>query len=388
MVAPKEHLRYELSGSGINDCHPLAPIFASHVHNVATAALEGASALHSVCTGSTTTERCYELLAGAAQSATISSMMRELLELPLPPLGAFMLGHRPFTGASIAAGRVLDWLHTLPAKTYEGASIVAGAVIEATPGSLEGLEGVRIHRFERAIPFEVATSSGQTLALADGKRSFLVLRENLSAIGVAATKPNLDNLARSPAREAELPFHSLWLQVQRPQLLRLFGVRNGYRTPIGTIRNGTFSLSDPASVESAITKIVSGACSRNAQSGVADLVAALLRRADDMSGAGLVIGTSRSHKGKRLKIPANIDAECSWDSFLNPDGAVLIDRNLRLHEYGVILPQPERRILANHGTRHNALAQASRERGCVAIAVSDDGILSAFRQGKLVLRAF
>lgn len=389
VVCPTEEIMYTALAVGTTPSHVFAPKLAEHVHHLTTCALHAAAALHGARTGSGSTEVGYELLASALRESIIASMLRELIEQPLTPLAAFMLGHRPFTTHAVASTTVLRWLQSVAAKTYEGQALRTGVVIESMPGSLRRHKGIRITRFDHPVPFDQHALSGQTIALADGVSSFLLLRPDLMITGVVSLlrSPNNRSTTRPLIDEPALPLNAILIQIRGPHLLRLLGLSGQHMLEVGHIRQGSFTLYDQRSLEDTIVNTIDDVATHGHITGVRALSRHLLDRAIDGLGAGVVIGTSKSFGGRRLKRPIEIDVDSAWAPFLNPDGAVLIDESLHLHEYGAMLPQPQPKLLQDRGTRHNALAAASKMPHCVAIAVSDDGTLAAFKGGKCVLSA-
>ena len=370
--------------------HSLALTFNGHVEKALRASLEAAYAISQTTSSAETAPRAYEILSGSIARSSVVSMFRGLLEQPPSPLLHFMLGHRPFTSEFQLSATIFDWLATVPSLTYEGAPLQSGIVFESAQIPLRKNSLVQVHRFPQPSHFHGGTLSGQLIALADGVRSFLVVTPALEVVGLAVLTGHLASALEHADGEEErtMPFDALWVQVRSPTRLSLFGSQGTVFTEVGQVRNGSFILYDRIAVEAALTHLVASVTESDAHPRVPFFARALVGRADSGHGTGVVVGTPRlGRKASRLTQPVRIDEGANWLSFLNPDGAVLVNSRLELRRYGVILPQPKHRLLPGHGTRHNALAEASRRSGCVAIAVSDDSRLSAFREGAVVLRA-
>jgi hypothetical protein len=345
--------------------------------------MDGAAALDGARTGSETTDVAYELLSGGLREAVLASFMRGLLEEPLPPGATFMIGYRPFTAPFVASAAVLRWLGSLASRTYEGAPVRTGLVVEAKPGVLNRSPGVVVVPLKPDLKF--MDLSGQHLALADGERSFLVVRPTLRVTGVAWLEHGLERHVGGTLADAPSPpLSALWVQSRRAEMLRLFGSTQASTFQLGQVRQGVFQLHSRRMAEESLAAILMSAVRPGHDADVQMLARQLLLRAEEGHGAGALVGTGRAQGGSRLVRPVAV-SDGAWLPFLNPDGAVVLDRSLRLVEYRVNLPQPKRRLLADRGTRHNALAWASRRSKCVAIAVSDDGSLMAFKVGVPVL---
>jgi hypothetical protein len=370
--------------------HPLAQTFNARVGEALRHGLETALAISRASRSFEAAQHAYEMLTHSFGSSVLVSLLREFIEQPLTPFAHFMLGHVPFTPEFQVSKTVYDWLATVASITYEGEPVRTGIAVESGHKPLKSCSFVRVYRFSAPVQFHGGTLPGQILALADGHRSFLIVTPALQVVGLAVLVDDLDRYVRSllPEGNVNLPFDAMWIQVRSPQRFGLFGSHGVALLEIGQIRNGAFVLSNRVAVEESLAAVLTTAIDPDCRHRLPSFVRHLVTRADAGHGAGVVVGDSRTtRKGSRLTRPLHIDDNPDWLQFLNPDGAVLVNRRLKLVRYGVMLPQPRQKRLPTHGTRHNALAAASSRGACVSIAISDDGILSVFRNGESVLRA-
>ena len=384
VVSADGKVMYVVESSGTTPPHPLAKAFCAQALASIRAGLTAAQALSRAHMGAETADVSYELLVCGLSDRIMTGLFRRLLEAPPSPLAQIVLGDRPFISPFVASSALTSWLSALPSSTYEGEAVRTGIVVEAQNGTLSRA-GVELSLFDNPVSFDEVLSSGQWLALADGERSFLVLRTDLSAVGVAMLPKALDAFADEPVKEElVLPLGAIWFQARSPQLVRLFGWSKGAAFQIGHLRRGAFRLTDRPTAALPLASILAEVTPKGLK-GVHALARHLVERAESGHGAGVVIGAVGREGGKRLKHPVPVDVGTAWKSFLNPDGAVLINSALELTEYGVQLPHPPQRLVPDRGTRHNALAFASVKQGRISVAVSDDGSLTVFRNGSVVL---
>ncbi len=381
--SPDGKVMFLVEWDGHGPPHPLAKTFCAEAVASIHAALKAADALHDAPAGSVSAEVGYELLACGLADRTMTGLFRRLLEEEPSPRALRTLVHRPFTSPYVASSALTSWLSALPSSTYEGEAVRTGIVVEAQPSAL-ARAGVVVSNFRKAISFAEMLSSGQWLALADGERTFLVLRRDLMSVGVAVLPTDLDAVAgEAMTEELALPIGAIWFQARSPQLVRLFGWWKDATFQIGHLRRGAFRLTDRLTAALPLMSILAEVTSKGVN-GVTALALHLIQLAEAGHGSGVVIGAVGSEGGKRLKRPVPVDAGTAWRSFLKPDGAVLIDSAVELTEYGVQLPHPPKKLSPERGTRHNALAFASVKPGRIAVAISDDGSLTVFRHGRVI----
>jgi hypothetical protein len=382
--ATEGKVMYVVESNGRGPPHPLAEAFCAQAMSSIRVGLEAADALHRAPTGGETTEVGYELLVCGLPDRIMTGLFRRLLEAEEAPRVPFALARRPFASPFVASSALTSWLAALPASTYEGEAVRTGIVVEVEKGALSRA-GVVISQFDKHVSFEEVLASGQWLALADGERSFLVLRADLRASGVVMLPKALDAFEDELVGEnLELPLGAIWFQARSPQLVRLFGWSKDATFQIGHLRRGAFRLTDRLTAALPLAAILAEITPKGLK-GVHALAVHLVQLAEAGHGAGLVLGAVGKEGGKRLKHPVRVDVGTAWRSFLNPDGAVLIDSDMKLTEYGVQLPHPPQKLAPNRGTRHNALAFASLTKGRIGVAISDDGSLTVFRDGAVVL---
>ncbi len=369
---------------GVAPKHPLATHYREQVLAALHAATFAARALSaSQRRFGPRVDIAFALLAEGIDQYSISMLLRSLLEAS--PSSAQRLD-QPFAMRLRAASTVLRWLTTVPANTYEGEPLRTGIVVCTTRAAL-GHPAVTATYFEgTGLSFEAALTAGQVLALADGAHSFLILEADLRVVGVVSLHQPMDALLDAASdRSPALPLSAVWFEAREPQLIRMFGWSNGSSFQIGHLRRGRFRLFDPRSAEDALAGVISIAIQSN-HPAIKSLARDLVARAGTSRGAGVLIGPKRPRaNGKRPRTPVPVDPTGTWRVFLGPDGAALVDTHLQVYEYGVMLPQPSKKLIPERGSRHNAVAAASAAAGYVGVAISDDGSLTVFQKGRVVL---
>lgn len=118
----------------------------------------------------------------------------------------------------------------------------------------------------------------------------------------------------------------------------------------------------------------------------------LIERGKSGHGGGVVIGKRRpeekvgsAHKFMR-PWPSVTELGEALLPLLNPDGAVLMTKTLRVEATGYVLRAKPKRRPPGTGSRHAALLAATEDVDAVAIAISDDGGVTVFGAGKIVAR--
>jgi hypothetical protein len=321
----------------------------------------------------------------------VTSFLRKLPDPELTPLENFFLGYLPMQGAFGSVTTLIDWLRGVPAATFEGSPLETGVVFAKSVRSLTRSGNVRLARFKRPIPFEQVRTSSQTLVLADGHRTYLALGPDMKVYGVALLSVPLEERALAPdGAAAQVPFPTLWAHASEHGRLALYGEHDEL-IQIGHLRQGRLRLQDPRVAVSAFESALRAFVELPRHSVVPAVCRALLARAWLGHGGGVVIGPGPLHtKAERLRRPFAVGEDAAWTSFLNPDGAVLMNDRLEVVSFGAILPAPssdDKKGLPapDRGTRHNALGAATRDAKHVAIAISDDRTLTVFQCGRAAL---
>lgn len=74
------------------------------------------------------------------------------------------------------------------------------------------------------------------------------------------------------------------------------------------------------------------------------------------------------------------------DSIISPDGAVVFNKSLMPTHIGTILPIGKSSKGTSGGARHNSVANFSKEIKCLGIVISEDGPITIFKNGNILIK--
>jgi len=294
----------------------------------------------------------------------------------------------------VPAKALEQWIRRIPGSTFEGSHLQTGIVLEASiTGRATSDGGEAAAFFAAPIPLAEVLASKQDLVMADGRRSFLLLRKDMKVHGmlVLAAPIDLEYLRSEPTEHIDATMvDRLWIQVVAHRRLAIHGtMRGGALIHVTDVEQGGLRLRDPkAEVDIAVDAIVS-VVDASIHHAIRPLVLSLLTRTGVGRGGGLVIGEHPGQVSIRRRVEPGFGpamATPAWLSLLNPDGIALLDERVELTGVGCFIERIAGTSAGGLGTRHAALAKATEGKRNVGIAMSDDGTLTLYRRGREVVR--
>ncbi|MEJ7733597.1 MAG: hypothetical protein WKG00_30935 [Polyangiaceae bacterium] len=379
---------------GCNDCRPnaAAALFADALHGALAAALAVVETSRDLRISEEERHRAFEMMVLSLEEWTTLAFLRRFLDEPAPS-GAADPGYRAFHDTFHPAKALEQWIRRVPGSTYEGGHLQTGLVLDAlgghgpTPRAAE-----EVAAFAEPVPLAAVLTSKQDLVMADGMRSFLLLRKDMHVHGllVRSTPVAVDYLQSGQVNDVDASqVDLLWIQVVDHRRFAIYGtMRDGALVHIADVEQGSMRLRDPRDELALAVATVEAVVIEASRQAVLGVVLSLLSRASSGRGGGVIIGErpARATVLRTMRHGFSVAVDSAWLSVLNPDGVALLDSDLCLTGVGCFIQSIEGDRSAGHGTRHAAVARATA--GCrnVGIAISDDGSLTVYRDGEMVVR--
>ena len=381
---------------GILDCRPnaVATLFAGTLHQALCAALAMVEGMRERGGFRDEDDRALSMIVLSMEEWTTLAFLRLFIEEPASQRASAVMEAVPVDDTFVPAKALEQWIRRIPGSTFEGSHLQTGIVLEASnTGAATGSGEEVAAFFATPIPLAEALASKQDLVMADGRRSFLLVRKDMKVHGVLVLGSPIDLEYLRTRQTADIDatmVDRLWIQVVAHRRLAIHGtMRGGSLIHVADIEQGGLRLRDPkAELDIAVEAIVS-VVDASVHHAILPLVLSLLTRTVVGRGGGLVIGERPDQVSVRRDVEPGFGpavATAAWLSLLNPDGIALLDERADLTGVGCFVERIAGTTAGGLGTRHAALAKATEGKRNVGIAMSDDGTLTLYRLGRGVVR--
>jgi hypothetical protein len=386
----------EITIRGILDCRPnaVATLFASILHQALAAALAMVEGHRGRGAFTEQNARAFEMIVLSMEEWTTLAFLRLFIEEPMTQSDSSRARAYPADDTFVPAKALEQWIRRIPGSTFEGNHLQTGIVLEATTTQTRTACASEVAAFFASpIPLAEALASTQDMVMADGRRSFLLVRKDMMVHGVLVlgSPVDLEYLQSVQAAPVDATMvDRLWIQVVDHRRLAIHGtMRDDSLIHVADVEQGGLRLRDPRAELDIAVKAIASVVGGPMHPAIRPLVLSLLTRTVVGLGGGLVIGERPAQISVRRAVERGFGpavATPAWLSLLNRDGIALLDEGLELTGVGCFIENIAGNTTRGLGTRHAALAKATEGRRNVGIAMSDDGTLTLYRSGNEVVR--
>lgn len=310
----------------------------------------------------------------------------------------FKLAPNPIRYDLDTVNSILDFAHELSTKKVENKEIYCGFIFHDKPSEVRP-NSVRSIKFQKHFDFGDFGQIKNYLEVSNGQNIFFnVTKDKITHLFI--TRDKLNEIYFNPIGHGKtFQNRPLILSIQGNGKIHFLEGRSDHNKTILQINNSKPIIRDNRFIQKFIYDSIKEFS--NADSEKIEVFSKwVMSLSQKKHGTSLIFNeVSESVENKLVKTVKVSFGNNSFlenrnlrhdlfllDSIVNPDGAVIIGKNLMPSHISTILPIGQSATGTSGGARHNSVSNFSREIKCLGIVISEDGPITIFKNGEKLIK--